>query len=60
MLSYKILLAWVPPPTPSSSKLEKGELTGASPLHLGEELLFDGVHELGTEVAGVEHDLMVH
>ena len=35
------------------------ELTGAGSLHLREEFLFDGVHQLGPEVPRVEHDLMV-
>ena len=33
--------------------------TCAGALHLCEEFLFDGVHELGTKVSGVQHYLMV-
>lgn len=34
-------------------------LPGAGPLHLGEEFLFDGVEQVGPEVARVQEDLVL-
>lgn len=35
------------------------ELTGAGSLHLREEFLFDGIHQLRPEVPWMQHDLVV-